>query len=136
MRTHRQRRAPQRGFTLLETLVALLIFSIGLIGVIGLQARSIQFAVDGEDRNRAAVMADEIIANLWNSSTPTSSLDVLSRASFAAGATGGPQGAAATIGVPDADGVVEIRITWRPPSRPATEPASVYATRTFIPPPL
>jgi type IV pilus assembly protein PilV len=136
MRTARTcgRRRAQAGFTLLETLVAIVIFSIGLLGVVGLQARSIQFSVDGEDRNRAALMADGVAAALWARDEPTADLTAADRTALAADAVGGPQGATAAVGAPSADGVVEIRITWRPPSRPATEPDSVYVTNVFIPP--
>lgn len=123
----------QAGFTLLETLVAIVVFSIGLLGVVGLQARSIQFSVDGEDRNRAALMADGIVAAMWARDVATGSFTPTDRSAFAASATGGPVGAAATISAPDANGVVEVRITWRPPSRPDTEPDSVYVTNVFIP---
>jgi type IV pilus assembly protein PilV len=125
----------QRGFTLLETMVAILIFSIGLLGVVGLQARSVQFAVDGEDRNSAALMADGIVAALWTRDTATVTLTDTQRTALAAAATGGPRGAVATIGAPDANGTVEVRITWRPPSRLAAEPDSVYVTKVSVPAP-
>jgi type IV pilus assembly protein PilV len=139
-----RRRAAQAGFTLLETLVAIVIFSIGMLGVVGLQARSIQFAVDGEDRSRAAQMADGIVAAMWGANAPSSALGATARAALAADAVAANatiypvalQGATATVSAPDATGVVEIRITWRPPSRPASEPDSVYTTKTFIPTPL
>lgn len=129
------RHRTQAGFTLLETLVAIVIFSIGLLGVVGLQARSIQFSVDGEDRNRASLMADGIVAAMWGNNIPSASFDATARTALATGATGGPYGATAVVGAPDADGVVEIRITWRPPSRPAAEPDSSYTTKVFIPAP-
>jgi type IV pilus assembly protein PilV len=128
-------RRTQAGFTLLETLVAIVIFSIGLLGVVGLQARSIQFSVDGEDRNRASLMADGIVATMWGNNIPSASLDAIARTALAAGATGGPYNATAFVGAPDANGVVEIRITWRPPSRSAAEPDSSYTTKVFIPSP-
>jgi type IV pilus assembly protein PilV len=128
-------RRDQAGFTLLETLVAIVIFSIGLLGVVGLQARSIQFSVDGEDRNRASLMADDIVATMWGNNIPSASLDATARTALAAGATGGPYNATAVVGAPDASGVVEISITWRPPSRPASEPDSSYTTKVFIPSP-
>lgn len=133
-RSLRPRRA-QFGFTLLETLVAILIFSVGLLGVVGLQARSIQFSVDGEDRNRASLMADDIVATMWGNNIPSASLDATARAALAAGATGGPYNATAVVGAPDANGVVDINITWRPPSRPAAQPDSSYTTKVFIPAP-
>lgn len=129
------RSSSQRGFTLLETLVAIVVFSIGLLGVVALHARSIQFAVDGEDRNRAALMADGIVAALWSRNTSTSALTDTERNSLASAATGGPVGSTATIGAPDATGVVEIKVTWRPPSRKSGEPDSVYVTKVSVPAP-
>ena len=47
-----------RGVTLIESLVALLVLSFGVMGVVALQGRALQYAVDAEDRNRAALLAD------------------------------------------------------------------------------
>ena len=55
----------QRGFTLVEVLVSLLVFSIGVLGMVGLQARAIQFSVDAEDRSKAAMVANEVISWMW-----------------------------------------------------------------------
>jgi type IV pilus assembly protein PilV len=125
-------RRAQAGFTLLETLVAILIFSIGLLGVIGLQARSIRFAVDGDDRNRAALMADSMIATLWANNKSSDLLTAAELTALAASAVGGPQGAAASASA--AGGVVTITVAWRPPSRAASEPDSTYTTRVVIAP--
>jgi type IV pilus assembly protein PilV len=135
-------RRSQTGFTLLESLVAIVIFSIGLLGVVGLQARSIQFSVDGEDRNRAALMADGVAAAMWAKDQPTAALTAADRTALEADAVAANAamssaallGATTTVSAPNADGVVEVRITWRPPSRPASEPDSVYVTNVFIPP--
>ena len=56
------RHAPRRqtGLTLIEVLVAILIFSFGLLGFVGLQARAIQYSVGAEDTNRAALLANDI----------------------------------------------------------------------------
>lgn len=129
--TSRRRRA-QAGFTLLETLVAIVIFSIGLLGVIGLQARTIRFAVDGDDRNRAALMADSMIATLWANNKSSDLLTVAELNALAASAVGGPQGATASASA--AAGVVTITVAWRPPSRAASESDSTYTTRVVIAP--
>jgi type IV pilus assembly protein PilV len=55
----------QRGFLLLEVVAALLLFSIGLLGMIQLQARASQLSVDAEDRSRAALLANEMVASMW-----------------------------------------------------------------------
>jgi type IV pilus assembly protein PilV len=63
-----RRQAPgtrlDNGFALLEVLVALLLFSIGILGLLGLQARSITTAGDAEDRNRAALIADRCASQM------------------------------------------------------------------------
>lgn len=58
-------RSAQRGFALLEALVAVLLFSLGLLGLIGLQTRAISLSIDANDRNRAAMLANEIASTMW-----------------------------------------------------------------------
>jgi type IV pilus assembly protein PilV len=55
----------QQGFLLLEVVAALLLFSLGLLGMIQLQARASQLSVDAEDRSRAALLANEMVASMW-----------------------------------------------------------------------
>lgn len=125
------RRGGQRGFTLLETLVALLIFSIGVLGVVALQARTIQLSVDGEDRNRAALLADEVVATMW--SRGTTSLSTAETTAWSTRVSAALPGATATVSAADADGVVTVSITWRPPSRASADGDSSYTTKVAIP---
>lgn len=57
----------QSGFTLLEVMIAMVIFSIGLLGLAGLQARGIQSTSMSQGRSIAIIqaydMADRIRAN-------------------------------------------------------------------------
>lgn len=52
------------GFVLLEVLVALLIFSLGLLGMIGFQASAAKIASDSRFRTEAAMLADELIGRM------------------------------------------------------------------------
>lgn len=54
----------QSGYVLLEALVALLIFSLGLLGMIGFQAASSKIATDSRFRTEAAMLADELLAKM------------------------------------------------------------------------
>lgn len=54
-------RAPQRGFTLLETLIALVVLSIGLLGLAALQARAMRFNHDSLVRSNATALANDIM---------------------------------------------------------------------------
>src|SRR5579871_4502097 len=61
----------QQGIALMEALIAIVIFSFGLLGLIGLESKAINFSVDAEDRNRAAVFANDIASNMWLKGTVT-----------------------------------------------------------------
>ena len=54
----------QSGYVLLEALVAMLIFSLGLLGLIGFQAASTKIATDSRFRTEAAMLADELLAKM------------------------------------------------------------------------
>ena len=48
------------GFTLIEILITLLILSIGLLGLAGLQTKGLQYDQVAFMRSQAAIMADDI----------------------------------------------------------------------------
>lgn len=60
----------QQGSVLLEALIAFLIFAMGLLGVIGLQATAINNTLDARYRSDAAFLANQIIAQMWADSLP------------------------------------------------------------------
>jgi type IV pilus assembly protein PilV len=55
----------QSGVALLEALVGILIFSIGILALMGLQAQSIRNTVEAKYRNEAAYLANKIIGQMW-----------------------------------------------------------------------
>lgn len=55
----------QRGSALLEALFAILIFSIGLLALVALQAVSIKNSIDAKYRSDASYVANQIIAQMW-----------------------------------------------------------------------
>lgn len=55
----------QRGASLLEVLIALLIFSFGVLGIVGLQASMNIRSTEARQRAEAALLADEIIGRMW-----------------------------------------------------------------------
>jgi len=55
----------QGGASLLEALVAILIFSGALIGLMGLQANSVRHTADAKYRADASFLANEIIGQMW-----------------------------------------------------------------------
>jgi type IV pilus assembly protein PilV len=129
----------QRGFTLIEILVAILIFSFGLLGFVGLQARAIQFSVGAEDSNRAALLANDMAATmvLKNSVNPTLlATEIAAWQDRAASATVGlPNGAASAV--QDSASSATLTVTWRPPSAAsgAANSTNQYVTQVFLPSP-
>ena len=59
--------AGQSGVMLLEALIAILIFSFGILTVIGIQAASIKMTADAQLRTRAALLANRLIGEMWTS---------------------------------------------------------------------
>ena len=50
---------------LLEALIAILIFSIGILAVVGLQAVSVKNVTDAKYRTQAAFLADKLLSQMW-----------------------------------------------------------------------
>src|SRR6185295_8528366 len=65
--------AGQTGSALLEALVAILIFSFGVLGLIGILAGSIRATNDARYRAEAANLAQGLIGDMW--STAAADLD-------------------------------------------------------------
>jgi type IV pilus assembly protein PilV len=50
---------------LLEALIAILVFSLGILTVISIQATSIKLAADAQLRTKAALLADRLVGQMW-----------------------------------------------------------------------
>lgn len=53
------------GFSLVEVLVALVVLSIGLLALAGLQLKSVQFAHSSYQRSVAVSQANDLIERIW-----------------------------------------------------------------------
>jgi type IV pilus assembly protein PilV len=62
-------RGRQAGVMLLEALIAILIFSIGILAIVGMQATAIQNMGEAKYRSDAAFLANQIVADMWSNST-------------------------------------------------------------------
>jgi type IV pilus assembly protein PilV len=58
-------RESRQGFVLLDALVAIVIFSFGILGMVALQSSSIQLTSNANYRMNAAMLADQVIAQMW-----------------------------------------------------------------------
>jgi len=124
----------RRGFLLLEVVVALLLFSLGLVGMLRLQARASQLSVDTEDRSRAALLANEMVASIWAQRTLT--VDAATLLAWQTKVSTPSAG-----GLLDGLGIVDntdpqlavITITWRPVARLAEVGQHQYITKVVLP---
>ena len=57
--------AKQSGVMLLEALIGILIFSIGILAMVGLQSLSIKNQADAKYRADASYLANQIIGRMW-----------------------------------------------------------------------
>lgn len=81
--THRH---AQGGFMLLEALIAIVIFSIGILGLLALQAVAINNASAAKYRSDASLQAENLVGQMWVSSRVPASL----QANFSSAAGGQP----------------------------------------------
>ncbi len=111
----------QSGFTLIEVLVALLICSFGLLGIVGLQARAMQYSVSAEDSGRAILLANEITTEMYTLKTLTLPTTVTNAwaTRVATPSAGGLPGGIGTVEV--AGRVATVTIQWRAPGTSSTQ---------------
>lgn len=126
---------PQIGATLIEVLVSILIFSFGLLGLVGLQSQAMQFSGDAEGTSRAATLASEITVHMSTLRSGDVSAAALSPTYLAwktkvmnPTAGGLPNGVGT---VTYTAGVANIEISWTAPNNPLPRR---YSTQ-FVDPP-
>jgi len=71
MKLKPQIRRVQKGAFLLEALIGILIFSLGILGIVGLQAQAIRFTNDSEYRAEAVYLANSLISQMWSDDRST-----------------------------------------------------------------
>lgn len=59
-----RRRTMQSGFTLIEVLVSILVFSFGILAAVGLQASAVKMSTDAQQRAEATFLADQLLARM------------------------------------------------------------------------
>jgi len=61
----------QVGSIMLEALIGVLIFSLGILALIAMQARAIQLGTDASLRSNAAFLANQLLSQMWVSNKAT-----------------------------------------------------------------
>jgi type IV pilus assembly protein PilV len=124
----------QHGIAIIECMIALLIFSVGLLGLMGLEARVMNISVDSEDRSRAALFASELASQMWlNGTVNPATADYLAlKASVNDMTKGGlPAGGVLVTAVAGTTNAADITITWQQTSDAGN--LSKLTTRVVLP---
>jgi type IV pilus assembly protein PilV len=61
----------QQGIVLIDAMIAILIFSVGVLGMVALQGSAVEMTGAANYRVNAAMLADQVIAQMW-ADTPSS----------------------------------------------------------------
>lgn len=59
----------EQGSVLLEGLIAILVFSMGILAIVGLQVAAIKTVSDSQYRLEASFLANRLIAQMWTDTT-------------------------------------------------------------------
>lgn len=123
----------QHGMALLEVLVSLTLFSLGVLGLVAVHAKAAQYSVDSEDRSRAAMLASQLASYMWAQNTL--SIDSTTYATWQTAVADTTDG-----GLPNGSGsytvtnsVAKITITWKAPWKTSSEQSNEYVTNVVIP---
>jgi type IV pilus assembly protein PilV len=65
MKTGLKLRTEQTGAYLLEALIGILIFALGVLGIVGLQAASLRTTTDSSVRAEAVFAASQLVGQMW-----------------------------------------------------------------------
>ena len=132
MKKHPAPRRAARGISMIEVLVVILLFSFGLIGMVGLQAKAVQVSGSAEDSSRAALLANEIVSAMWgaNSVTLASAAITAWNLRVADASDRGLPNGQGTVSV--SAGVATVTVSWRAPHEP-TGTTHSYITQAQIP---
>lgn len=98
----------QKGMVLLEALIAILLFSMGILALAGLQANMLQNTSSSKYRADASYIAQQQIGNMWASGNAASYVGTFADISAIL-----PSGSLA-VASPAADQYT-ITVTWQPP---------------------
>ena len=141
--------ALQKGSVLLEALFGILIFSMGILGLVGLQASSIKQVSSAKYRSDANLLAEQLLGQMWIGDRSTANLnakfsspsgaDFISWSAQVAAALPGTIANPPSVTISSVAGgapigsiayvthsEVTITVRWKLASEAATEPAHRY----------
>lgn len=139
LRHNPPRSTKQAGSMLLEALIAILIFSMGILAIVGMQASAVKASGDAKFRSDASMVANQLIGQMWAGDRTPANM----QANYQGG--GGTDGAAYTVWLADvqaalpgaaanpptvtvnaATSLVTVTVRWITPGEPESAPPHSY----------
>lgn len=117
----------QKGIVLLEAMIALLIFSMGILALVGLQAAMIKNTSDNKYRADASFLAQERIGRMWADPNNLGNYSCTNVAAACADVSNILPNGTRTVTVA-AKGLTTVNVTWRLPGSDAHS----FTTSTYI----
>lgn len=136
MTDHTPLHKTQSGMMLLEALLAILVFSLGILALVGLQATAIKQSTDARYRSEAALLSNDIISQMWITDRSTATLQANFNTGGATYNTWLPKVSATLPGatanpptiVVDAQGIATVTINWLAPNEASGATPHNYVT--------
>lgn len=102
-------KSAQQGIVILEVMIAILIFSMGVLAIVGLQAAMIKNTADSEFRTDASYIAQQRIGQMW--SDPANLTAYIQAASAISDLPNG------TLTTAQAGNQYTVTVTWQQPGQ-------------------
>lgn len=125
----------QSGAALLEALLGILIFSLGILAIVGMQGSAIKASADAKYRSEASLLATQLIGQMWLTDRTATTLEAFAGGNDNDGAAyadwlaevqarlPGSQSALPRVTVNPLNNQVIVQIFWLAPGEPEdTEP--------------
>ena len=119
----------QGGLVLIDGLLAIVLFAVGILGMVALQATAVSASSDAGYRSEAAMAADQVLAQMWSADPATLAADFngqdgVGGTKYTAWARGiSLPGVSAGANQPsiavDAANLVTVTVQWSTPWQPA-----------------
>jgi type IV pilus assembly protein PilV len=130
----------QAGFSLIEALVSILIFSIGILALVGMQVTAVRQSANAKYRSEASLLANQLIGQMWVTDRLASTLQTNFTGSSTNTGNAGYTAWAATVQntLPNSsgdnaptvavagDGTVTVNLFWKAPNEQPSDPVHQY----------
>jgi type IV pilus assembly protein PilV len=126
-------KSAQQGVVLIEAMLAILLFSIGVLAIVGLQAAMIKNTADSKFRAEASYIAQKRVGQMW--ADPTNAISYVETNFDISGLL--PEGKRSVVNT--SGNQYQVTVTWKQPGSAAMThnfTTTIVITETNSPPPL